>query len=617
MKPDAPQTFADFSFSPEVAKAIVELGYETPTQIQLDSIPVLMKGSTDFLGLASTGTGKTAAFALPLLENMPVGAKTVHGLILCPTRELAKQVTEQIRLLGKYKKIKVVDIYGGSSFRDQVYAIEHGASIVVGTPGRIIDHLERKTLNLNDVKTVILDEADEMISMGFREEIEKILSTVKQEVKHQTWLFSATMSPDVRKIADKFLHNPVQVQINKNTGVSTTITQLFYQVRENEKPQVVERLIDSIADFYGLIFCQTKVQVIQLTETLRDHGYPADCLHGDMDQNARERNMLAFKAKRVTVMVCTDVASRGIDVKDLTHVINYSLPRELDLYVHRIGRTARGGKTGVALNLVSPMHMGLIPRIERVTKTTMTRAQVPDEGSVMKLKVTKYLTDFNNPGEKKFLVGLIQNLLPDTGWKEALESMTKEEIVARFLVRALQTGSAGPVSRPTEDKPFEKRSYGRGPDRGAPRGGDRGGDRGGFRGPNRSAPRADFSRPSEGDRGAPREFSKPAGERGNFRGPGADRGAPRGDRGGNFKGPRGSFESRPARPDFAKPAGARAFRPDDRRGPKFAGKSSATKNYVDVSPKKREFVPEYGARNPETNKRERPRKKKDNASTKK
>lgn len=356
-----PSTFADFNFSPELTKAIAELGYETPTQIQLETLPILLKGPTDFLGLASTGTGKTAAFAIPLLESIPAFKKGIHGLILCPTRELAKQVTEQFKLLARYKKTKVVAIYGGSDYGEQLRALREGVSIVVGTPGRIIDHLERKTLNLNDLHTVILDEADEMISMGFREEIEFILKSVNQEVKHQTWLFSATMSRDVRHIADKFLHAPKQVQINQNTGVSTTVSQFFYQVREEAKPHVVEQLIDSISGFYGLIFCQTKALVIELTDYLRRDGYPADCLHGDMSQDARERIMRAFKARQLTIMVCTDVASRGIDVKDLTHVINYSLPRELDLYVHRIGRTARGGKQGIALNLVSSRHMGLIP----------------------------------------------------------------------------------------------------------------------------------------------------------------------------------------------------------------------------------------------------------------
>lgn len=433
-----PKSFSDFDFSPELSKAIADLGYETPTQIQIETLPILLEGPTDFLGLASTGTGKTAAFAIPLLENLKPGKKGVQGLILCPTRELAKQVSEQINLLARYKKLKALAIYGGSDYGGQLRALKEGVSIVVGTPGRIIDHIERKTLNLDHLQTVILDEADEMISMGFREEIEFILETINQEEKHQTWLFSATMSPDVRKIANQFLDRPKQVQVNKTEGVPSLVTQYFFQVHEDQKPQIVEKLIDSVDGFYGLIFCQTKALVIDLTEKLKGHGYMADCIHGDMDQNARERTLRAFKAKQINVCICTDVASRGIDVKELTHVINYSLPRELDLYVHRIGRTGRGGNTGVAWNLVNPSHMHLIPRIEKTTRTKMTKAQIPSDESLLKLKLVRALVDYNKPVEPKAFLGLIKDSLLETGWHEVIDLMSKEEIVARFLLKNLK-----------------------------------------------------------------------------------------------------------------------------------------------------------------------------------
>jgi ATP-dependent RNA helicase DeaD len=431
--------FESFNFSEEMNKAIKELGYISPSPIQQEAIPLLLGQQTDFLGLAATGTGKTAAFGIPLLENLKANAKGVQALILCPTRELAKQTTEQINLLGRYKKTKAIAIYGGADYGGQLRALKEGVSIVVGTPGRIIDHLERGTLNLDNLQNVVLDEADEMISMGFKQEIEFILEKVNQEEKHQTWLFSATMSREVRKIADQFLDSPKQIQINKTEVVSSEIRQLFYQVREDEKPQVIEKIIDLTPQFFGLIFCQTKALVIDLTNTLRARGYPVDCLHGDMDQNARERAMKAFKAKHTTVMVCTDVASRGIDVKELTHVINYSLPRELDLYVHRIGRTGRGGKEGIALSLVTASHMGLISRIERSTQSRITRVPVPNDADVMKIKVAKLFTEFMESVETKESAGItaIKDLISASEFRKKLGYMDKEEIVARFLAQKL------------------------------------------------------------------------------------------------------------------------------------------------------------------------------------
>jgi ATP-dependent RNA helicase DeaD len=436
-------------------KAIQELGYTSPSPIQQEAIPLLLGQHTDFLGLAATGTGKTAAFGIPLLENLKATAKGVQALILCPTRELAKQVAEQMNLLARHKKTKSIAIYGGADYGGQLRALKDGVSIVVGTPGRIIDHLERGTLILDNLQTVILDEADEMISMGFKSEIEFILEKVNQEVKHTTWLFSATMSREVRKIADQFLDNPKQIQINKTEVLSASVTQLYYTVREEEKPQVIEKIIDMNQDFYGLIFCQTKMLVTDLTSDLKARGYPVDCLHGDMDQNARERAMKAFKSKTTTVMVCTDVASRGIDVKELTHVINYSLPRELDLYVHRIGRTGRGGKEGIALSLVTPSHMGLVGRIERATQSRMLRSPVPSDADVLQIKIGKMLNKFfdaaaeSKEGKGPDGVAKIKEIVAQSEWRKKLGYLDKEEIVARFLAQSLIVPKKAPP--PQED----------------------------------------------------------------------------------------------------------------------------------------------------------------------
>ena len=519
-KPDD-VTFEQFDFSPEMNKAIAELGFTSPTPIQIETLPILLKKPTDFLGLAATGTGKTAAFAIPLLESMKGSPKTVQALILCPTRELAKQTSEQINLLARYKKVKALAIYGGSDYGGQLRALKEGVAIVVGTPGRIIDHLERGTLNLNSLQTVVLDEADEMISMGFKEEIELILQKVSQEEKHQTWLFSATMSKDIRRIADQVLDNPKQIQVNKQEGVSRAVKQFFYTVREEEKLDALEKLIDQAPEFYGLIFCQTKALVVDITESLRSKGYAVDCLHGDMEQNARERTMKAFKAKTARILICTDVASRGLDVKELTHVVNYSLPRELDLYVHRIGRTGRGGAEGLALSLVSPSHMHLVSRIERATQSRMTKAQVPSDFEVLKVRLKKALNTFlEEPSKDSIGVLKLAEILADSEWPAALEAMSKEEIIARFLAKSIkapqQKRTAAPggfAARYDRGSERGERGSDRRYDRGAYRGGERGGERGSYRGADRSGDRAPF-------RGADRNSeagAPPSGERGAFK----------------------------------------------------------------------------------------------------
>lgn len=433
-------TFKDFSLSSELFRAIEALGFDSPTPIQVETLPLLLEGTTDFLGLASTGTGKTAAFGIPLLESIDPALKSVQGLILCPTRELAKQVAEQINLLARFKSTKCLAIYGGSDYGGQLRALREGVNIVVGTPGRVIDHLDRGTLQIQNLKTIVLDEADEMISMGFRDEIELILNRVDNQKNLQKWMFSATMNKDIRKIADRFLTQPKQVSINKASGGATTsVAQFYFPVHEDQKVSLLENLIDSAADFHGLIFCQTKLLVEDITRQLKIDGYAAECLHGDMDQKAREKVMKAFKLKDVTVLVCTDVAARGIDVKDLSHVINYSLPRELENYVHRIGRTGRGGKEGIAWNLVNPSHMNLIPQIEKLTKIKMVRASVPQEKDILKVKAERALTIFKSQkGVEGAHANLVNEILSEGAWKETLESLSKEEIVSRFLSKTLK-----------------------------------------------------------------------------------------------------------------------------------------------------------------------------------
>jgi ATP-dependent RNA helicase DeaD len=421
------KSFNELNLCPQLSRAIQELGFTQPSPIQAQTLPILIGEPTDFIGLAATGTGKTAAFSIPLLQQIQSDQRTVQAVVLCPTRELAKQVAEQISILGKYQGTRSLAIYGGADFGEQIRSLKKNPAVVVGTPGRIIDHLTRGTLRLDQVRTVILDEADEMISMGFQEDLEAILSHVSKE-KGNIWLFSATMSGEVRKVADKYLQAPKQVQVNKTEVLPSTVKQLYYVTHESNKPEILCKLIDAAEDFYGIIFCQTKVLVDELTRYLKSRDFRTDCLHGDMDQNARERTMKSFRERTIRVLVCTDVASRGLDVKDITHVINYSIPRELDIYVHRIGRTARSGKAGFAMNLVTPSHRGLIKRIEKVTKSKMIEGKIPTRKEIGERKVSKALSDFHALSTHGRAVDLMND-----SWKKILSDMSQEEIAGRFL----------------------------------------------------------------------------------------------------------------------------------------------------------------------------------------
>lgn len=415
-------------------QSIAELGYEKPSPIQAESLPILLGEPTDFLGLAATGTGKTAAFSIPLIERIDPTLRETQGLILCPTRELALQVCGQINLLGKHKGVKALPVYGGASYGDQIHGLKKGAQIVVGTPGRVVDHMERGTLRLDSLQTLILDEADEMISMGFKEDLETILKSAPREASFEgqeaahIWLFSATMSREVRKVADDYLRNPQQVQVNRTEVLPENIQQLYYSTQESNKPEILCKLIDAAENFYGLVFCQTKSLVTDLTRYLSERGYKVDCLHGDKDQNAREQTMQAFRNRKVTLLICTDVASRGLDVKDVTHVINYSIPRELDSYIHRIGRTARSGKAGFAMSLVTPSHRGLIPRIEKMTKSKMKEGKIPTRREIGEKKVSQALTKFQ---AQETFARAIEIMGPE--WKSSIEGMDANEITGRFL----------------------------------------------------------------------------------------------------------------------------------------------------------------------------------------
>lgn len=458
------ESFNELNLNPLLKRAVTEMGFQKPSPIQAQALPVLLGPQTDFIGLAATGTGKTAAFTLPLLEKIDAGKKAVQAIILCPTRELCMQVTGQVNLIGKHMNIRALPVYGGAGYDEQLHGLRRHPPVVVGTPGRVIDHLERGTLKLESVRVVVLDEADEMISMGFREAMETILAEIPDN--SMKWMFSATMSPSVRRVADEFLKNPKSVQVNQSEMLSSTVEQIYYVTAEANKPEVLCKLIDQADDFYGIVFCQTKELVSNLTAYLLDRGYKADCLHGDMSQSAREIAMQGFRDRRKLVMVCTDVASRGLDVKDVTHVINYSLPRELDNYVHRIGRTARSGKSGVAMSLVTKSHFHLLKKIERMTKSTLKEGVIPSRKAIGMKKINQMLKPFQEQDGFKRAIELM-----DQSWKEAIATMSSEEVAARFMALLFpfvfnekpQAKMARPEQRPSEsDRPKKHGRHGYG-----------------------------------------------------------------------------------------------------------------------------------------------------------
>jgi ATP-dependent RNA helicase DeaD len=366
--------FTSLNLRPELVQTVTTLGYSEPTPIQAALIPVMLTG-VDVIGQAQTGTGKTAAFALPILHNLQSNQRHVQALVLAPTRELALQVAEALGQYGSQLKVRVLAVYGGQPYSPQINQLKRGVDIVVGTPGRLLDLLERKVLNLSEVKTVVLDEADEMLNMGFIEDVEAILAATPSE--RQTALFSATLPPRIRTLADRFMRNPQAVTIKRATLTVLATEQRYYILNESDKLHAIMNLLE-VEDLSSvLIFARTRAETARLANELSQRGFPAEAIHGDLDQNARERTLSRFRENQVKVLVATDVAARGLDIDDISHVINYQLPDDPEVYVHRIGRTGRAGKTGIAITLFTPREKRRLHEIERLTKQPLTHAALP------------------------------------------------------------------------------------------------------------------------------------------------------------------------------------------------------------------------------------------------
>lgn len=408
-------------------------GYEFPSPIQAGVIPLLLKKEKNVLGQAQTGTGKTASFGLPLLDNLDMTKKEVQAMILTPTRELAIQVAEEIRSFAD-KGVRITLLYGGQSIRDEVQELKRGPHIVVGTPGRVTDHLlVKKTLKLTDIDYFILDEADEMLNIGFREEIEEILGHTPENKK--TLLFSATMPKEILTIAKKYMGEYETVKIESKTTISERITQIYYEVSPRNKFEALCRVIDMTDDFYGIVFCKTKMDTDEVASGLIARGLKAEGIHGDIDQKHREKILARFKQGKNKILVATDVAARGIDVDNLTHVVNYSLPDNAETYTHRIGRTARAGKTGTAISFVSRSDIRKLYGIERLLKQKIEKGQVPNARQVVEIqkkRLQERLSESISEGGLETFELLAQELLVGKDAKTVLAAVLKDAYASRF-----------------------------------------------------------------------------------------------------------------------------------------------------------------------------------------
>jgi ATP-dependent RNA helicase DeaD len=383
-------SFVDLDLPGEIMKAVSELGFEEPTPIQSLAIP-LMRDGKDVIGQAHTGTGKTAAYGIPIIESVEPAAKRPQALVLCPTRELAIQVSEELRKLAKFRRgIVILPVYGGQPIERQLHALRAGVQVVIATPGRLLDHLDRKSISLQEVRVVVLDEADEMLDMGFRDDIEAILRKVPE--KRQTVLFSATMSPQILDLSKKFLKDPRTVRVMHDQLTVPKIEQYYFEVRESGKVDVLSRVVDLYDPRLTLVFCNTKRRVDELVSHLQARGYLAEGLHGDMNQSQRERVMGKFRAGGIDILVATDVAARGIDVEDVDVVINYDVPQDPEYYIHRIGRTARAGKSGRSFTFVTGKEMWKLRDIQKFAKIRIAQQAIPKPHEIS-MKKAELLTE--------------------------------------------------------------------------------------------------------------------------------------------------------------------------------------------------------------------------------
>jgi len=406
--------FRDLGLSETMIECLRKKGFEEPTPIQAKAIPFLLTKNKDLIGKAQTGTGKTGAFGIPLIEKVIPQNKKIQALILVPTRELAIQVTEEISSFAEEQKTSIVAVYGGQPIERQISRLQRGVDIVVGTPGRIIDHLERRTLDISKVGYVVLDEADEMLNMGFVEDIERILQTAPKN--RRTVLFSATMPPHIERLAKNYMHDYEIISVASDQISRSNIQQIYFEVSQADKFEALFRIIDVEESFYGMVFCRTKVDADEIAHKLFNRGCRAEALHGDLSQGQREKVLQKFRSKQITTLVATDVAARGIDIDNLTHVINFSLPQDPESYVHRIGRTGRAGKSGIAITLITPSEYRKLISLQRIANAKITKQKVPNVAEVIdskKQRIKNSLQEIINAGDFNDLDLIAQEILTE------------------------------------------------------------------------------------------------------------------------------------------------------------------------------------------------------------
>jgi len=485
--------FTQLGLSADLIKAVEFLGFENPTPIQEEAIPILVEGQKDFIGLAQTGTGKTAAFGLPMIDLVDVDQRDIQGLILAPTRELGKQIAQQLEIFAKFKKgLRVQVVYGGSSIYNQIQDLRNTPQILIATPGRLIDLINRKKIFLDRVKVVTLDEADEMLSMGFKDDLNTILSHTPDD--KNTWLFSATMAKEIRNIIKNYMSDPFEVKVNTQNQVNKDIEHQYVLIRNKDKMETIKRILDVQPDMRGIVFCRTRRDTQAVAEDLMAAGYKADALHGDLSQAQRDRVMGRFKNHKLQVLVGTDVAARGIDVDNLTHVIHHSLPDELAYYTHRSGRTGRAGNKGVSVAFLPPSGIRKIKQLERSLKIQFSKLHIPSNKEVQAFRLQSWAESIVNQEteNKKVDQKTIDNLL------EMFEGISKEQLITRLIAHELK--KLGLSSSSNKDLNMEEeRDYS---DRGRDRGRRR--DRGDRRGRDRRDKRKDRDR----DRGGRRDSDR-------------------------------------------------------------------------------------------------------------
>jgi ATP-dependent RNA helicase DeaD len=420
-------TFQDMGLSNEIMEALKAIGFEQPTPIQEKVIPALLEHDSDVIGLAQTGTGKTAAFGIPVIERTDVSKNYVQSLILSPTRELCLQISEDLANLGRFKKgLRIVSIYGGASIQTQIQQIRDGAHIVVATPGRMIDMLERRKVDISNIHSVVLDEADEMLNMGFREDLTTILATTPSEKR--TLMFSATMSKEIAAIASNYMKDPMEIMIGRRNEGALNVQHVYYMVNSQHRYEALKRILDSNPGIYGIVFCRTRQETKDVSDKLMKDGYNADALHGDLSQAQRDTVMGRFRQHSLKVLVATDVAARGIDVDDITHVINYNLPDETEVYTHRSGRTGRAGKKGTSIVIIHSKEQFKIKQIEKLINRSMEQKMIPGAKEICEKQLFTFLDRYQQMEETN---PEIEPYLPVVF--EKLSEMSKEELIKRVV----------------------------------------------------------------------------------------------------------------------------------------------------------------------------------------